>query len=92
MLVHNSVAPSLAVRVYTERVVSLFDYVAQFTPMPDAMKSMDIRAAESLWRLPVRALPPAALRPLRALGWPLPPSMEARCNIAAAGAARRWRI
>lgn len=37
----------------------------------------------------MRALPPAALQPLRALGWPLPLPLEARCIRAAAGAAQR---
>lgn len=89
MLTISGVAPSLAARVYGERVAPLSDYGAQFMEAPAKLGELDVRVAEGLWRLPVRALPPAVLQPLRALGWPLPRPLEDRCARAAAGAAQR---
>lgn len=56
-LTTSAIAPSLAVRVYGERVAPLFEYRAQFMRMSAKIWELDVRIVEGLWRLPVRGPP-----------------------------------
>lgn len=94
-LATSTVAPSLAIRAYEERVAPVLEYRAQFLGLPRRMRELDLRVVEALWRLPVRALPPTALVPRRALHWPVPRPLAERLGARRleprAAMQRSWR-
>lgn len=71
-LASGRLAPSLSSKLFGSRIASVVSYVGQVVPAPREIDAEFCNAVTRLWHFPVKALPAAALRPLRMAGAPIP--------------------